>query len=88
MKLLVEGFQQLLRRDWFKRVWIIQETAYTKVAEVVCSGKSVSASVFARMLSFLKIISDPYYQRILEIVLEPHYQRILEIMPGPIRQES
>jgi hypothetical protein len=74
--MLEEGFQQLLNRDWFKRVWIIQETVNAQVAEVVCGGKSVSASVFARTPSFLKI------------TLDSHCQRILEIMPGPIGQKS
>jgi hypothetical protein len=34
-QLLAEGLQQLLRRDWFKRVWIIQETANARVADIV-----------------------------------------------------
>ncbi|KAH8652696.1 heterokaryon incompatibility protein-domain-containing protein, partial [Tricladium varicosporioides] len=74
--LLVEGLQSLLRRSWFKRVWIIQETANAQVAEIVCGGKSVSASVFARMPPLLKISPDP------------HCQPILDIMPGSLRNSS
>ncbi|KAH7138683.1 heterokaryon incompatibility protein-domain-containing protein, partial [Dendryphion nanum] len=74
--LLVEGLRLLLRRNWFKRVWIIQETANARVAEIVCGGKSVSASIFALMPSLLEIAPDP------------HCQPILDIMPGPLRNSS
>jgi hypothetical protein len=74
--LLVEGLQSLLRRNWFKRVWIIQEAANAQVAEIACGGKSVSASIFTLMLSSLEITPDP------------HCQPILDIMPGPLRNSS
>jgi ankyrin repeat protein len=74
--LLVEGLRSLLRRSWFKRVWIIQETVNARVAEIVCGGKSVSASIFALMPSLLEITPDL------------HCQPILEIMPGPHRNNS
>jgi hypothetical protein len=48
--LLVEGLRSLLRRNWFKRVWIIQEVVNARVAEIACGGKSVSASIFALAL--------------------------------------
>jgi ankyrin repeat protein len=73
---LVKGLQLLLRRDWFKRVWILQETANARIAEIVCGRKSVSASIFARTPSLLKI--DP----------EDHCKSVLEIMPGPLRYSS
>jgi len=73
---LVEGLRSLLCRSWFKRVWIIQETANARVAEIVCGGKSVSASIFALMPSLL------------EITPAPHCQPILDIMPGPLRNGS
>jgi hypothetical protein len=74
--LLVEGLQSLLHRSWFKRVWIIQETANAQVAEIVCGGKSVSASIFALMPPLLEITPDP------------HCQPILDIMPGSLRDSS
>ena len=74
--LLVEGLQSLLRRNWFKRVWIIQEVASARVAQIACGGKSVSASIFARTLSLLEITPDP------------HCEPILDIMPGPLRNSS
>jgi hypothetical protein len=48
-EMLINGLQSLLRRDWFKRVWILQETANARVAEIVCGRKSVLASIFARI---------------------------------------
>jgi hypothetical protein len=74
--LLVEGLRSLLRRNWFKRVWIIQEVANARVAEIACGGKSVSASIFALTLSLLEITPDS------------HCQPILDIMPGPLRNSS
>jgi Ankyrin repeats (3 copies)/Heterokaryon incompatibility protein (HET) len=74
--LLVEGLRSLLRRIWFERVWIIQETANARVAEIVCGGKSVSTSIFTLMPSLLEITPDP------------HCQPILDIMPGPLRNSS
>ncbi|KAL5327092.1 hypothetical protein ACEPPN_004783 [Leptodophora sp. 'Broadleaf-Isolate-01'] len=74
--LLVEGLQSLLHRSWFKRVWIIQETANAQVAEIVCGGKSVSAGIFALMPPLLGITPGP------------HCQPILDIMPGSLRDSS
>ncbi|KAH9223856.1 heterokaryon incompatibility protein-domain-containing protein [Leptodontidium sp. 2 PMI_412] len=74
--LLIEGLQSLLHRSWFKRVWIIQETANAQVAEIVCGGKSVSASIFALMPPLLGITPGP------------HCQPILDIMPGSLRDSS
>lgn len=74
--LLVEGLRSLLRRNWFKRVWIIQEVANARVAEITCGGKSVSSSIFVLTLSLLEITPDP------------HCQPILDIMPGPLRNSS
>lgn len=74
--LLDKGLQSLLHQSWFKRVWIIQETANAEVADIICGDKSVSASIFALMPPLLKIIPDP------------HCQPILDITPGPLRNNS
>jgi ankyrin repeat protein len=74
--LLVEGLQSLLHRSWFKRVWIIQETANAQVAEIVCRSKSVLASTFALTPPLLGITPDL------------HCQSILDIMPGSLRDSS
>jgi len=73
---LREGCQNLLGRAWFKRVWIIQEAVNARAAEIVCGGRSVSATIFALMPSLL------------EFTPEPQCQPILEVMPGPPRNRS
>jgi hypothetical protein len=57
--LLVEGFLLLLHRNWFKRVWIIQEIANAQAAKIVCGSNSISAST-----SLLGITPDPHCQPI------------------------
>lgn len=74
--LLVEGFQSLLHRNWFKRVWVIQETGNARAADIVCGKKSVSASIFAIMPALLGITPDL------------HCQSIIDIMPGSLRDSS
>jgi ankyrin repeat protein len=70
------GLRQLLRRQWFTRVWIVQEVANARKA-TMCSGtRSVPAEIFACAPSLL--IEEP----------EPHCQSILEIIPRPSRSES
>jgi ankyrin repeat protein len=71
-----EGLKSLLARSWFKRVWILQEVANARVAEIVCGTKSVSARIFA-LTPFLA-----------GIVPDPHCQAVLDIMPGPSRKNS
>jgi hypothetical protein len=74
--LLVDGLQSLLHRNWFKRVWVIQETGNARAADIVCGSKSVSASIFALMPSLLEITPDL------------HCQSIMDIMPGSPRDSS
>lgn len=71
-----EGLASLLRRSWFKRVWIIQEVANARAAEVMCGTKSVSAHIFALIPSLVGITPDP------------HCQAVLDIMPGPRRKHT
>lgn len=79
-EVLADGLRSLLSRDWFKRVWIIQETAHAQRAEIFCGRKSVSAHVFVTMPSLLKIEVDTPKLR--------HCQSKLDIMPGPLRKSS
>jgi hypothetical protein len=71
-----EGLTSLLDRSWFKRVWILQEVANARAAEVICGTKSVSARIFALIPSLMGITPDP------------HCQAVLDIMPGPSRKSS
>jgi ankyrin repeat protein len=74
--LLIEGLQSLLHRNWFRRVWIIQETANARKAEVICGSESVTTGIFALMPSLLGV--SPML----------HCQPILEILPGTHRDSS
>ncbi|KAH8800858.1 heterokaryon incompatibility protein-domain-containing protein [Xylogone sp. PMI_703] len=73
---LRESLQSLLDRNWFKRVWVIQETGNARAADIVCGNKSVSADIFVLTLSLLKITPDL------------HCQSIIDIMPGSLRDNS
>lgn len=74
--LLIRGLQTLLHREWFKRVWVIQEVANARFCEVTCGSKTASATVFAQVPHLLKITPDL------------HCQHILSIMPGALRDQS
>ncbi|EUC39519.1 hypothetical protein COCMIDRAFT_31310, partial [Bipolaris oryzae ATCC 44560] len=71
-----KGLDLLLRRSWFRRVWILQEIANAKKASVWCGTKSVRAHTFALAPSLIGI--KP----------ERHCQAVLDIMPGRLREES
>jgi len=71
-----EGLVSLLNRSWFNRVWILQEVANARVAEIICGTKSVSAHIFALTPSLA------------EIVPSLCCQAVLDIMPGPSRESS
>jgi hypothetical protein len=70
------GLRQLLNRQWFKRVWILQEVANARKAIVCCGTRSVPAEIFACAPSVIG--EEP----------EPHCQAVLQIMPGPSRSGS
>ncbi|KAF2625120.1 HET-domain-containing protein, partial [Macroventuria anomochaeta] len=69
-------YDALLNRDWFDRIWIIQEVAKARSARVVCGTKSVSTRVFALFPSLIGVQPTP------------HRQAVLDIMPGPLRKFS
>ncbi|KAF2105430.1 heterokaryon incompatibility protein-domain-containing protein [Lophiotrema nucula] len=71
-----EGLQYLLGRNWFRRVWIIQEVARARRAIVCCGSKSVTSRIFVLAPSVVGV--EP----------NSHCQAILDIMPGPLRESS
>jgi Heterokaryon incompatibility protein (HET)/Ankyrin repeats (3 copies) len=73
---LYRSLKSLLQRPWFRRVWILQEVANARVAEVICGTKSVSARIFSLVPAFVGIVPDP------------HSQAVLDIMPGHSRESS
>lgn len=70
------ALKSLLKRPWFKRVWILQEVANAKRATICCGRKSISAHSFALAPSLLKV------------QLEAHCQAVLDIFPGHSRDNS
>ncbi|KAK1760111.1 HET-domain-containing protein, partial [Echria macrotheca] len=70
------ALENLLKRDWFKRVWSIQEVASARRAVVVCGWQSVPTKTFVRVPSMLKA------------PLTKLIQDVLDVMPGPLRRES
>lgn len=73
------GLRSLLRRPWFRRVWILQEVANARSGSVCAGSMSVSASVFTFAISLLK--PDQY-----EVIA--YWQPVVDIMPGQMREES
>lgn len=73
---LRKGMDMMLKRSWFRRVWILQGIANARVAIVLCSKKSVSARTFAQAPSLLGLY------------LTSHCQAVLDVMPGFSRIES
>ena len=76
VELCRDGFTYLLRHSWFYRVWIIQEVAKARRANVMCGTYSVSTRIFA---VFPNLIGTP---------TSTHQQAVLDIMPGPTREHS
>lgn len=70
------GLRYLMKSDWFKRVWILQEVANAKTAIVACSTGWCRAELFALAPTLLKIDA------------EAHCQAVLDMMPGSPRRSS
>lgn len=64
-----EGFQELVTRHWFKRVWVLQEVANASLATIMCGSSSCPAKVF------------PFMQSVLSVNVDEHAQAVLDIMP-------
>lgn len=73
---VVKGFDQILGRPWFRRIWILQEVANARYATIACGKKSVPARTFVMAAQTL------------EITIPPHAQVVLDLMPGPSRKKS
>ncbi|UPK99291.1 hypothetical protein LCI18_010226 [Fusarium solani-melongenae] len=73
---LTYGLQELTGKSWFTRVWILQEVAKARRAQIHCTAGIVDAKLFALA---------PW---LLRVQVPPRCQAILDIMPGPSRQSS
>lgn len=63
-----EAMQALLRRQWFQRIWILQEIARARMARIVCGEFSCPARTFALMPSLMGLDVDEQTQVVLDIM--------------------
>ncbi|KAL8381119.1 hypothetical protein RB595_005414 [Gaeumannomyces hyphopodioides] len=68
--------QRLLDQAWFRRVWVIQEVALAKRADVVCGRLSAPASAFSLLPDFMGV------------EVPKRVQALLDVMPGPLRESE
>lgn len=73
---LGNGLNDLLKREWFFRVWVIQEAALAKTAVITCGHNTVNSRAFVVMPELLYISCNE------------SAQSRLDIMPGLLRQGS
>jgi uncharacterized protein YfkK (UPF0435 family) len=67
--LVQRGLEDILNRDWFRRVWVVQEAALSRVATITCgphsfSWKSTDCTLvrrFARMIKYAEL--SPHWQQ-------------------------
>lgn len=73
---MIRGIQQLFQRQWFSRIWVIQEAAMAKAATIHCGRNTISSRTFVVMPTLL------------DIRCNLNVQSRLEIMPGLLRRTS
>jgi hypothetical protein len=59
---------ELLKRPWFKRVWILQEIANARTARILCGPCSCPARAFALMPPLMDLAVDLHTQAVLDIM--------------------
>jgi hypothetical protein len=60
--------EELLRRPWFTRVWVLQEVAKARTARILCGSSSCPARTFALMPSILGLDVPEGTQAVLDIM--------------------
>jgi hypothetical protein len=70
------GLKDLLSREWWSRIWVVQEAANASRARIHCSWRSVPTRTFALM------------PRLMDIHTGPGEKALLEVLPGPLRKLS
>lgn len=48
-----DAIGNLVRRDWFHRLWVVQEASHAKRAIVVCGNLDISWTILSEVLTFL-----------------------------------
>ncbi|CAN9211615.1 unnamed protein product [Alternaria alternata] len=64
------GLQQMLNRDWFTRVWILQEAAKAHKADVCCGMQFIPAEMFVLAPILIKQEPPPHCKPVLDIMAE------------------
>ncbi|RYP47350.1 hypothetical protein DL769_011324 [Monosporascus sp. CRB-8-3] len=71
-----QALDELLKRSWFRRTWVVQEAANASKATIQCSWKSAPTRAFAFMPALM------------DVKTETRSQALLDVMPGPLREQS
>jgi hypothetical protein len=75
-----DGWKQLLDRPYFRKVWIIQEIANARRAEVICGNKVIPARPFGLMPEIVDDLETVGSLR--DIVGTDNSRVVLNLMPG------
>lgn len=73
---LINGLRELMAKSWFTRVWILQEVANARSAQIQCSAGTIDAMLLALA------------PRLLGDSIPEQPQAVLEIFPGLPRKSS
>ena len=76
---LISGMQDLLRRDYWHRVWVIQEVTLAREAHVYCGGKTVTLDELDAVWSTLLFCSQNQPDE-----LFPECQNLRTAFPGSL----
>ncbi|KAM7188064.1 Heterokaryon incompatibility protein (HET) domain containing protein [Naviculisporaceae sp. PSN 640] len=61
IKTNLAGFERLLGRSWFKRIWVLQEVAAGRKISIKCGGVELDGDVFCRGLEALRYCLPTQY---------------------------
>lgn len=64
----ISALKQLMGRQWFKRIWVLQEVAMARSARILCGSSSCPARTFSLMPSFFKIPTTEHSQAVLDLM--------------------
>lgn len=89
--LVKRGLKDIMNRDWFRRIWVVQEAALSQIASITCDPYSFSwwsndctlVRRFARMIKFAELSPDWQQADLGEINFRP----LLELMDLQIGQQ-
>ncbi|KAI0182517.1 heterokaryon incompatibility protein-domain-containing protein, partial [Xylaria flabelliformis] len=68
-----QGLELLLKRPWFRRVWVLQEVASARKASLCCGRNSIPVQIFSASTSVLDADLDSHTRAVLKLM--PTYSR-------------